>query len=45
VGRSVGGGCEALVGVADSVAPAVGDDGFAWALAAAGLIDEAPNPA
>lgn len=45
VGISIGDGCEALVEVADIVAPAVGDDGFAWALAAAGLIDEAPNPA
>ena len=45
IGISIGDGCAALVEVADIVAPAVGDDGFAWALAAAGLIDEAPNPA
>ena len=45
VGISVGDGCEALVEVADIVAPGVGDDGFALALDAAGLIDEAPNPA
>ena len=45
VGISIGDGCEALVEVADIVAPAVGDDGLAWALAAAGLIDEAANPA
>ena len=45
VGISIGDGCEALVEVADIVAPAVGDGGLAWALAAAGLIDEAPNPA
>ena len=38
VGISIGDGCEALVEVAAIVAPA-------WALAAAGLIDEAPNPA
>ena len=45
VGVSIGDGCEALVEVADIVAPAVGDDGLAWALAAAGLIDGAPSPA
>ena len=45
IGISIGDGCAALVEVADIVAPAVGDGGLAWALAAAGLIDEAPNPA
>lgn len=45
VGISIGGGCEELVTVADIVAPAVGQGGLAWALAAAGLIDEAPTPA
>lgn len=45
VGISIGGGCEDLVAVADIVAPAVGQGGLAWALAAAGLIDEAPTPA
>ena len=45
VGISIGGGCEELVAVADIVAPAVGQGGLAWALAAAGLIDEAPTPA
>ena len=45
VGVSIGDGCEALVEVADIVATAVGDDGLAWALAAAGLIDGAPSPA
>lgn len=45
VGVSIGDGCEALVEVADIVAPAVGADGLAWALDAAGLIDGAPSPA
>ena len=45
VGISIGNGCEALVTVADIVAPVVADDGLAWALAAAGLINEASNPA
>lgn len=45
VGISIGDGCEALVAVADIVAPAVGEGGLAWALAAAGLIGEAPTPA
>ena len=45
VGISIGNGCEALVNVADIVAPVVADDGLAWALAAAGLINEASNPA
>lgn len=45
VGISIGGGCDDLVAVADIVAPAVGQGGLAWALAAAGLIDEAPTPA
>ena len=37
LGISIGNGCEALVKVADIVAPAVSDDGLAWALRAAGL--------
>lgn len=45
VGISISGGCDDLVAVADIVAPAVGQGGLAWALAAAGLIDEAPTPA
>ena len=45
VGISIGNGCEALVNVADIVAPVVADDGLAWALAAAGLVNEASNPA
>ena len=45
VGISIGGGCDDLVAVADIVAPGVSEDGLAWALAAAGLIDEAPTPA
>lgn len=45
VGISIGGVCDDLVAVADIVAPAVGQGGLAWALAAAGLIDEAPTPA
>ena len=45
VGISIGGICDDLVAVADIVAPAVGQGGLAWALAAAGLIDEAPTPA
>ena len=45
LGISIGGGCDDLVAVADIVAPAVGQGGLAWALAAAGLIDEAPTPA
>lgn len=45
VGISTGGVCDDLVAVADIVAPAVGQGGLAWALAAAGLIDEAPTPA
>lgn len=43
LGISIGGGCDDLVAVADIVAPAVGQGGLAWALAAAGLIDEAPT--
>ena len=43
VGISIGGVCDDLVAVADIVAPAVGQGGLAWALAAAGLIDEAPT--
>ena len=45
VGISIGDDCKTLVDVADIVAPAVGQGGLAWALAAAGLIDEAPTPA
>lgn len=45
VGISIGGGCDDLVAVADIVAPAVVQGGLAWALAATGLIDEAPTPA
>lgn len=45
VGISIGGVCDDLVAVADIVAPGVSEDGLAWALAAAGLIDEAPTPA
>ena len=45
VGISIGGGCEDLVAVADIVAPAVSQGGLAWALAAAGLVDELPTPA
>ena len=45
VGISIGGVCDDLVAVADIVAPAVGQGGLAWALAAAGLIDEVPTPA
>lgn len=45
LGISIGGDCDALVDVADIVAPAVSDDGLAWALRAAGLIDEAPTAA
>lgn len=37
VGISIGGDCAALVEVADIVAPAVSEDGLAWALRAAGL--------
>ena len=37
LGISIGGDCDALVDVADIVAPAVSDDGLAWALRAAGL--------
>lgn len=37
LGISIGDECEALVGVANIVAPAVSDDGLAWALRAAGL--------
>ena len=36
-GISIGNGCEALVKVADIVAPSVSEDGLAWALSAAGL--------
>ena len=43
LGISIGGGCDDLVAVADIVAPAVGQGGLAWALAAAGLIEEAPT--
>lgn len=39
VGISIGDGCEALVDVADIVAPSVHEDGLAWALTAAGLTD------
>ena len=45
VGISIGGVCDDLVAVADIVAPAVGQGGLAWALAAAGLIDEPSTPA
>ena len=45
VGISIGGVCDDLVAVADIVAPAVGQGGLAWALAAAGLVDELPTPA
>ena len=45
VGISIGGVCDDLVAVADIVAPAVGQGGLAWALAAAELIDEASTPA
>ena len=45
LGIAIGDGCQALVEVADIVAPTVADDGLAWALRAAGLIDEAPTPA
>ena len=37
LGISIGNGCEALVKVADIVAPSVSNDGLAWALSAAGL--------
>lgn len=37
LGISIGNGCEALVKVADIVAPSVSEDGLAWALSAAGL--------
>ena len=37
VGISIGDDCEALVDVADIVAPSVSEDGLAWALRAAGL--------
>ena len=37
LGISIGGDCDALVDVADIVAPAVSEDGLAWALSAAGL--------
>lgn len=37
LGISIGNGCEALVEVADIVAPSVGEGGLAWALGAAGL--------
>lgn len=45
VGISIGGVCDDLVAVADIVAPAVSQGGLAWALAAAGLVDELPTPA
>ena len=45
IGISIGSGCQALVEVADIIAPAVAEHGLAWALAAAGLIDAAPAPA
>lgn len=45
VGISIGGGCDDLVAVANIVAPAVSQGGLAWALAAAGLVDEPPTPA
>ena len=37
LGVSIGDDCKALVEVADIVAPAVSEDGLAWALRAAGL--------
>ena len=37
LGVSIGDDCKALVDVADIVAPAVSEDGLAWALRAAGL--------
>ena len=37
VGISIGNGCQALVEVADIVAPSVSEDGLAWALRTAGL--------
>lgn len=45
-GISIGNGCEALVEVADIVAPSVGEGGLAWALGAAGLTghDDARGP-
>lgn len=39
LGISIGNGCEALVKVADIVAPSVSHDGLAWALSAAGLTE------
>lgn len=38
IGISIGSGCQALVEVADIVAPPVGSDGLSWALSAAGLV-------
>ena len=43
VGISIGDDCEALVDVADIVAPSVSEDGLAWALRAAGLTSDDPS--
>lgn len=43
VGISIGGDCEALVDVADIVAPSVSEDGLAWALRATGLTSDDPS--
>lgn len=43
VGISIGDDCEALVDVADIVAPSISEDGLAWALRAAGLTSDDPS--
>ena len=43
VGISIGDDCEALVDVADIVAPSVSEDGLAWALRATGLTSDDPS--
>ena len=43
VGISIGGDCEALVDVADIVAPSVSEDGLAWVLRATGLTSDDPS--
>ena len=43
VGITIGDDCEALVDVADIVAPSVSEDGLAWALRAAGLTSDDPS--
>lgn len=43
VGISIGDDCEALVDVADIVAPSVSENGLAWALRAAGLTSDDPS--